>query len=237
MKKTLTLATFVIFLFSLCCCSVAYDDSVHTTRLYFYNYTDKPFYVKLSPKNFKAKEKFRQHKTDFIYPATDDEAKTEPDITFSWIPGEFYYNYMKDKSMEYESNLQFYFDKRHFFSIENTIFFGIPSAEDFDGSYLVAKTFTKKEYLEEDFQKNLELITEEADKMTFSSVYEKNYDSERQNYYYVRANPFYDIFLNKDCVKDVEKVIEKYGLEKGPDVYIIFSNETRGPLKYELKDE
>lgn len=236
MKKNLFIAELLILLFCLSGCSVAYDDSVHTARFYFYNFTDEPFYAKLTPKDFKAQEKFRQQKTDYIYPKADNEESTEPDFSFSWIPGEFYIKAFSEESQEYSADLDIYIGKKKKITLETNAFNGVPSAEDYDCQVCVVQTFTQKEYTEESYQKNLDLITDYADKEKFSSIYVQQYSSERQTHYYGRNNTFYDVFMNKDSIRDAEKVIEKYGLEKGPVVYLLFVEEKRGAMKYEYRE-
>lgn len=216
----------------LCGCGTAEDYSIHTAKIYIYNYTDTEFYAKLVPTEFKSHEKFREHKSKVIPVTTDDSVKTTPDISFEWIPGEFVYSgyYPHYTSQDYEAELYFYNGKKKIPVENNDYYAGIPSAQDYEVSYYLIKTICKKIIPLKDYNSCLNKITDEEERNTFKSLYDKDLIMEEECF--ARKKWVNSPEETRDLCIEVEHIINKYNLDeaKVPAVYFRVKKEVKGEM-------
>lgn len=250
MKRVFFTSLLILFCLGVAGCTrviEATDDSVHTANFYFYNYTNSEFFVKLTPTEFRGKQKFRIQKSDYIPVKIDDEIITEPDFSFEWIPGDFYLN-ITDKenifSVDHPATLDFFTSKKNKIKFENVVFFsGVPSAQDFDAVFYVIETFCIPKMPLADYLDCINKITDLEDKASFEGLYRLYENLEDSHYAEIRISKIKspDENLNeniyiKDYIRKVEDIVTKYDLLKGNPVFYFLSDEVSGDMDFELKN-
>lgn len=239
-----TLVIFAAVLFFSGCDHIveATDDSLHSAYFYFYNYTNQEFYAKLTPTDFRGKQKFRIQKSGYIPIKTDDEKITEPSFSFEWIPGDFYINLTQNKSEEHTADLQFFNHRKELPIVDCTYFRGVPSAQDYFVHFYVVECKYKKTLSSDEMNSCIEKITDNDELALFCEFYNYNPEAPQDEYnfsfYYVKRNGVYleTPIEIKNYIREIEAIITKYDLPTRESVCYLFNEAFVGDLDYELRN-